>query len=107
MTASTCTRCGSTSDDAPGPWCKDCERLYDTWSRQHATDIVWQALIGTAIVSGVGIGLPLLGIGKLVAALGAIAGFGTIFGLSRWTRRHRRRQFLTAPLPRAYLPAPK
>ena len=102
---SSCTRCSGESEGAAAPWCKECERLYDQWSRRHATDIVWQSLIGTVIVSSVGIGLPLLGIGKLVAALGAFAGFGTIYGLSRVTRRKRRRQFLQAPLPRAYLPA--
>ena len=88
-------------------WCKDCELLYDTWVRRYANDIVWQALIGMTIVSVVGVGLPILGVGKLVAAAGAFAGFGAIFGLSRITRRRRRRQFLQAPLPRAYLPAPK
>jgi hypothetical protein len=88
-------------------WCKQCEQLYDSWVRRHATDIVWQALVGTVIVSAVGLGLPILGVGTLVAAAGAFAGFGAIFGLSRLTRRRRRRQFLQAPLPRAYLPAPK
>ncbi len=102
---STCARCSGESEDSL--WCKECEKLYDGWSRRHAGDIVWQALIGTVIVSGVGLGLPLLGVGKLVAALGAFAGFGTIFGLSRLTRRRRRQQFLQAPLPRAYLPLPK
>ena len=102
----TCARCSGESD--PGAkWCKDCELLYDRWVRRHATDIVWQALSGTVIVSAVGLGLPLLGFGSLIAATGALAGFGTIFGLSRLTRRRRRKQFLQAPLPRAYLPAPK
>lgn len=104
---SSCTRCSDESGcpDSAAPWCKACELLYDQWSRRHASDIVWQALTGTVIVSAVGIGLPLLGIGKLIAAVGAFAGFGTVFGLSRLTRRRRRRQFLQAPLPRAYLPA--
>jgi hypothetical protein len=88
-------------------WCKECEHLYDGWVRRHSNDIVWQALAGMVIISVVGVGLPLLGVGKLVAAVGAFAGFGTVFGLSRLTRRRRRRQFLQAPLPRAYLPAPK
>jgi hypothetical protein len=104
---STCARCHAESDDSTATWCKDCERLYDKWSRRYSSDIVWQALIGTVIVSAVGVGLPLLGVGKLIGAVGAFAGFGTIFGLSRLTRRHRRRQFLQAPLPRAYLPLPK
>jgi hypothetical protein len=103
----TCSRCSSSTDAPASKWCKDCERLYDGWVRKHASDIVWQALVGTVIVSAVGVGLPLLGVGTLVAAAGAVAGFGTIIGLSRLTRRRRRRQFLQGPLPRAYLPAPK
>ena len=102
-----CSRCGAEVELAPKKWCKDCEQLYDRWVRRHASDIVWQALSGTVVVSAIGLGLPLLGLGPLVAALGAFAGFGTIFGLARLTRRRRRRQFLQAPLPRAYLPAPK
>jgi len=104
---STCPRCAAALDAAPTKWCKDCEQLYDRWVRRHATDIVWQALSGTVIVSAIGLGLPLLGLGPLSAALGAFAGFGTLLGLSRLTRRLRRRQFLHASLPRAYLPAPK
>jgi hypothetical protein len=88
-------------------WCPDCEHLYDGWSRKHASDIVWQALAGGVVVASIGMGLPLLGIGWLVAATGAFAGFGTLFGLARLTRRRRRRQFLQSTLPRAYLPAPK
>lgn len=104
---STCARCRGESEDSAAKWCKECEKLYDGWSRRHAGDIVWQVLIGTVIVSAVGLGLPLLGVGQLVAAVGAFAGFGTIAGLSRLTRRRRRQQFLQAPLPRAYLPLPK
>jgi hypothetical protein len=103
----TCARCAAATDAPASKWCKDCELLFDGWVRRHATDIVWQALVGTVIVSAVGVGLPLLGVGSLVAAAGAFAGFGTLFGLARLTRRRRRRQFLQAPLPRAYLPAPK
>ena len=102
-----CARCQGATEAAASKWCKDCERLYDRLVRGHAGDIVWQALVGTVIVSAVGLGLPLLGVGTLVAAAGAVAGFGAILGLSRLTRRRRRRQFLQAPLPRAYLPAPK
>jgi hypothetical protein len=102
-----CVRCGAEVEVAPRKWCKDCEGNYDQWVRRHAADIVWQALAGTVVVSALGLGLPVLGVGSLVAAVGAFAGFGTIFGLSRLTRRHRRRQFLEAPLPRAYLPQPK
>jgi hypothetical protein len=103
----TCARCSGTRDDSTATWCKDCEHLYDGWVRRHASDIVWQALCGTVILTAIGMGLPLLGVGKLVGALGAFAGFGTLYGLSRATRRRRRRQFLLAPLPRAYLPLPK
>jgi hypothetical protein len=99
-----CPRCDSTKDARAPAWCKDCELLYDRWVRRHATDIVWQALVGTVIVSAVGLGLPVLGVGTLVAAGGAFAGFGAIFALSRATRRLRRRQFLSSALPRAYLP---
>jgi hypothetical protein len=102
-----CPRCAGTVEAGGARWCKACEQLYESWVRRHASDIVWQALTGTVVVSAIGIGLPLLGVGWLVAAAGAFAGFGTILGLSRLTRRRRRRQFLEAPLPRAYLPAPK
>lgn len=122
---STCARCsGESGKSRPSPdtqqregvaevsdptatWCTECEKLYDGWSRRYAADIAWQALIGTVIVSGVGLGLPLLGVGKLIAAVGAFAGFGTIAVLNRLTRRRRRQQFLREPLPRAYLPLPK
>lgn len=99
-----CRRCGS---ESASKWCKDCEQQYDQWVRAHAADIVWQALAGGVVVCAIGVGLPLLGVGSLVAASGAFAGFGTLYGLSRMTRRRRRHQFLQAPLPRAYLPAPK
>ena len=91
----------------PPSWCRDCERLYDQWVRRHATDIVWQALVGTTIITGIGIGLPLLGIGPLVAGVGACAGFGALFLMGRLTRRRRRQQFLEAALPRAYLAPPR
>jgi hypothetical protein len=100
-----CDRCGAES--ATRSLCKECEQLYDRWSRRYASDIVWQALAGGVVIASIGVGLPLLGIGWLVAAGGAFAGFGTLIGLSRLTRRHRRRQFLLTTLPRAYLPASK
>ena len=102
-----CARCQGAVDANASSWCKDCERLYDGWVRRHASDIVWQSLAGTVVVSTIGLGLPLLGVGWLVAATSAFAGFGTIFGLGRLNRRRRRRQFLQAPLPRADLPLPK
>lgn len=102
-----CPRCADDVTEDVAAWCRDCEQLYDAWVRTHAGDIVWQAMFGTVAVSFFGLALPLLGAGMLIAAAGAFAGFGTIYGLSRMTRRRRRRQFLQAPLPRAYLPEPK
>jgi hypothetical protein len=101
-----CSRCAGETAAPTHTWCADCERLYDGWVRTHASDIVWQALLGGAVIMLFGLGLPLLGVGKLIAAVGAFLGFGTMAGLSRLTRRRRRQQFLEAPLPRAYLPAP-
>jgi hypothetical protein len=102
-----CSRCHGATDAPPHRWCKECELLYDKWVRRHETDIVWQALVGTVIITGVGLGLPILGVSTLIGAVGAFAGFGAMLGLSRLTRRRRRQQFLQAPLPRAYLPPPK
>jgi Flp pilus assembly protein TadB len=99
-----CARCGA---DVERGWCTDCEALYDTWARRHAADIVWQVLAGMVVVLGCAVGVPVLGGPWLVGASGAVAGFATILGLSRWNRRRRRRQFLDAPLPRAYLAEPK
>jgi Flp pilus assembly protein TadB len=110
-----CQRCGA-EIPARGPrapkgatktWCKACEGLYDGWVRRHATDVVWQALLAGVVVAVMGLGLPLLGVDSLIAASGAFAGFGTLYGLNRATRRKRRQQFLQTALPRAYLPAPK
>jgi hypothetical protein len=81
----------------------DCERQYDSWIRGYAGDIVVPVLAGTGIVTTVGMLLPFLGFGSLIAAVGAIAGFGTLFGMFQLRRRRRRQQFLTASLPRAYL----
>ena len=104
--ARTCQRCGAEVTGKTA-WCKQCDVLYDGWIRKYATDIVWQALAAGVVVAAAGLGLPLLGVGWLVGATGAFAGFGTLYGLSRLTRRRRRRQFLQTSLPRAYLPAPK
>jgi hypothetical protein len=110
-----CERCGADFDDlAPrhksftaldprGNWCPACEAGYDKWVRAHASDIVWQALAGTVVIMVIGIALPVLGVGVLVGGVGAFAAFGTIIGLGQLNRRRRRRQFLQAPLPRAYL----
>jgi hypothetical protein len=89
----------------PSPrWCADCEHAYDGWIRQYASDIIPPTLAGTVIILGFGMGLPLLGASWLVAAAGAFVGVGTLYGTFRWVRHRRRRQFLVAPLPRAYLP---
>ena len=114
-----CERCGSEFDDkAPrhksmtamdprATWCADCEAHYDQWVRKHASDIVWQAFAGAGVIMTVGLLLPVLGVGVLVGGIGAFAAFGTLIGLAHANRRRRRRQFLEAQLPRAYLTAPK
>jgi hypothetical protein len=102
----TCPRCAADLGAQRG-WCVDCERQFDSWVRRHASDIVWQSLCGTVVICAVGLGLPILGVGWVTAGIGAFGAFGTIFGLSRLTRRVRRRQFLHAALPRAYLAEPK
>jgi hypothetical protein len=103
-----CKRCGGDEELQKSGWCQTCERAYDTWVRRHATDIIWAVMGGGLVISFLGLGLPLLGLGSLVGATAAIAGSGTILGVYRTTQRHRRRQFLRGvALPRAYLPAPK
>lgn len=104
-----CARCQVETDDARRQvrptWCVICERDYDTWSRRHATDIIWQALGGMVVLITAGVLLPLLGAPSLIALSGIFAGFGTIVGLNRWNRKRRRGQFLRgAAMPRAYLP---
>ncbi|CAN5853257.1 hypothetical protein BH11MYX3_BH11MYX3_04490 [soil metagenome] len=88
-----------------GPWCVDCERLYDTWSRQYAADIVWQTGIGAIVAMLIGLGLPLLGFEPVIATVGVLAGFVTFMGVRRAGKHRRRQQFLSAALPRAYLPS--
>ena len=103
--AMTCSRCAKpTDEDRPGRWCATCERDYDTWSRRHASDIIYAALSGTGVVMLTALGIPLLG-APIVVALGSIfLGFGTIFGVHRWNAKRRRMQFLAgAAVPRAYL----
>jgi hypothetical protein len=118
--AMACARCGDPDFELEGSapeggplavltggrrWCPACERAYDTWSRRHAGDIVWEVLSGTVIVAFVGMGLPLLGVSWLVAATGIFAGFGAFIGLHRLNVRRRRRQYLQGgEVPRAYLP---
>jgi hypothetical protein len=104
-----CPRCeAATPETTEVPetrWCAACERAYDTWSRRHATDIIWSLLAGMVIVTTTAIALPLLGLDWVLAATGVFTGFGTLYGLTRLNRRRRRRQFLAgAAMPRAYLP---
>lgn len=98
-----CPRCDTeTVDDK---WCAACEASYDTWSRQHASDIIWPLMAGMVVVVSTAIGLPLLGFDWIIAATGVFTGFGTLYGLHRLNRRRRRGQFLRgAAMPRAYLP---
>lgn len=102
-----CERCTPAAAGGTGDrwraWCAECEHAYDGWVRQHATDVVWAALGGTLIVSAVALGLPLLGLGWVIATGGVFAGAGTMGALHRVNRRRRRRQFLASGLPRAYL----
>lgn len=100
-----CLRCHAESETSPRGWCTECERQYDTWIRGYAGDIVVPVLAGMAIITTVGMLLPFLGAGSLVAAIGVFAGFGTLAGMYRLRRSQRRQQFLTASLPRAYLPS--
>jgi hypothetical protein len=101
----TCSRCRADETTGPRGWCEDCEREYDAWIRGYAGDIIPPVLAGMGIITVVATVLPFLGVGSLVAYGGVFAGFATLFGLFRLRRRARRRQFLTASLPRAYLPA--
>lgn len=99
-----CPRCEADTDDAR--WCAGCERAFDTWSRRHATDIVWSVFAGGLVLAIVSMGVPLLGLEGILGATGVFAGFGTLFAVHHASRRRRRRQFLRgAAVPRAYLPA--
>lgn len=79
--------------------------MFDRWVRQYATDIVWSVLSGGFVLAVVGVLLPALGIGVGIGSgVGAaVCGWGTVLGTYKLSRRHRRRQFLTGALPRAYL----
>lgn len=86
--------------------CPACERAYDLWSRQHASDVVWTILAGGTVTTLIGMGLPLLGLPMFFALTAIFAGFGTFCLAYTANDRRRRTQFLTAGLPRAYLPPP-
>lgn len=100
-----CARCGS-EQVTPTGWCTDCENQHDTWTRQHATDILWQAGSGAGVAMIVGLGAPLVGLSPLLGIAGVLVGAATFVSLRVWGTRRRRRQFLATALPRAYLPAP-
>jgi hypothetical protein len=86
-------------------WCDRCERSYDTWSRNHASDIIWSVLGGMVVVLTGAIVVPLLGVPWVWATTSIIGGSAAILGIHRWNRRRRRTQFLKgAAMPRAYLP---
>jgi hypothetical protein len=100
-----CARCETEAPLNKQRWCADCDRAFDKWVRQYASDVIWPLLTGMTIVTSVALVLPLLGAGSLIATLGVFTGFGTFYGLFRLNQRRRRRQFLTDSLPRAYLPS--
>jgi hypothetical protein len=102
----TCSRCAKPTDEERHlRWCAECERDFDTWSRRHASDIVWSTLSGMVVVLVTAMGVPLLGAPFLVATAGVFLGFGTIYGVHRFNNKRRRMQFLAgAAVPRAYLP---
>ncbi len=95
-----CPRCGADSKT----WCAECERLYDTWVRTHAADILWQTGAGASVAMIIGLGAPLLGLTPLIGIAGVLIGFGTFMGLRVWGNARRRTQFLATSVPRAYLP---
>jgi hypothetical protein len=98
-----CPRCGA---DTNG-WCRDCETAYDTWSRQHAADILWQTGSGAAVAMIVGLGGLVMGMSPMIAIAGVLAGTATFVGLRRWGLGYRRSQYLATSVPRAYLPSPR
>jgi len=79
--------------------------MYDTWSRKHAVDILWQTGTGAVVAMIVGLGAPLLGLTPLIGIAGVLVGFGTFMGLRKWSNVRRRQQFLADSVPRAYLPS--
>ena len=101
----TCGRC-QVEHDGPKRWCAECERGYDAWVRQYATDIIAPALGAMVVVLTCAMLLPILGVSNLVAVCGAFGGVATLAGLTRLNIARRRRQFMQT-LPQAYLPPPR
>ncbi len=98
-----CARCGAENVTRTG-WCEACESVHDTWTRQHASDILWQAGSGAVIAMVIGLGAPLVGLSPLLGIAGVLVGAASFIGLRIWGTKWRRRQFLETSLPRAYLP---
>lgn len=98
-----CPRCAVEDNLLASGWCRDCERAFGVWGRRHATDMVSTVLVGMAIVLAGGMGLPLLGVPWLISGTSIFVSFGAMLGLYQFHDRRRRRQFLEARLPRAYL----
>ena len=103
-----CVRCQADEPLSKAGWCSACEKAYDTWVRQHATDIIWSVLGGGIVLGAVGIGLPLLGLSSIVAFAAAFTGFATISGCNG-SRRAGGASSSSAvrAMPRAYLPSPQ
>jgi hypothetical protein len=100
----TCRRCQAELEDT-ATWCAGCDREFDAWSRQYASDIIVPVLAAMIVVMTVAVAMPLLGMPWIFATTGVFAGFGALVGISRWNRNRRRKQFLRdGGVPRAYLP---
>jgi hypothetical protein len=98
-----CPHCAVEDNLLASGWCRSCERAFGIWGRRYATDIVSTVLVGMVIVLIGGMALPLLGFGYVISASSIFVSFGAMLGLYQLHDRRRRRQFLDARLPRAYL----
>src|ERR1044071_1875511 len=90
-----CPRCAAEMTGPGVPWCRDCEKQYDTWVRKRAADIIWQTGLGALVAMAIGLALPLLGLEPIIGIAGVLVGFTTFMGLRTWGKKRRRRQFLT------------
>lgn len=100
-----CPHCAVEDNLLASGWCRNCEREFGIWGRKYAGDIVSTVLVGMGIVLVGGMVLPLLGLSWLFSATSIFVSFGAMLGLYQFHDRRRRRQFLDARLPRAYLPS--